>query len=225
MSTSGCSAVVLAPPSAVPLSATRPRRFAPGTASRIVLTARSTLSEVRPLTITSAPSRARTRAISRPMPPVDAVTSARCPRSCRSMFILRFRTWACSLMLFYPHGHVWSLARRRPECDLRAFLSLPRRRGRDHRHVALAQAGFPAPREGVADVRERDRKYLARGAGRERAGRAVGRQFHLQPPRQKGHRLHVRVVRRQPELGQRGGPRGDLEPRRPRLRPPGPGVP
>src|SRR5689334_4698345 len=44
MSTSGCSAVVLAPPSAVPLSAARPRRFAPGTASRIVLMARSTLS-------------------------------------------------------------------------------------------------------------------------------------------------------------------------------------
>src|SRR3954470_2895420 len=85
MSTSGCSAVVLAPPSAVPLSAARPRRFAPGTASRIVLTARSTLSEVRPLTITSAPSRARTRAIPRPMPPVDAVTSARWPCSCRSI--------------------------------------------------------------------------------------------------------------------------------------------
>ena len=53
---------------------------ASGTASR-------TRGSPRPLTTTTAPSRASASAIAKPIPAVEPVTSARLPRSCRSMVL------------------------------------------------------------------------------------------------------------------------------------------
>ena len=85
MSTAGNWRMVSAVPSAVPLSAASFSSFAPGTRARMSAMAASTLAAVRPLTMTVAPSRARAVAISRPMPPVEAVTSAVMPSSSRSI--------------------------------------------------------------------------------------------------------------------------------------------
>ena len=81
MSTSGNARTVSAAPSAVPLSATS------GSPAPIASIARETVSSLRPLTMTRAPSRASDVAIAWPIPAVEAVTSAVLPSSSRSIAV------------------------------------------------------------------------------------------------------------------------------------------
>ena len=93
--------------------------------------------------------------------------------------------------------------------------------GRGHRGCDRIPMTRRESREAAMDVRERDRRYIARESPAEGVQvAALGGELRLRPPRQEGHRLHVGVVRRQPRLGRPGGPRGDPRVRRPRLRPP-----
>ena len=84
-STSGSAAISAAQPAALPRSAAIPWTTAPDTSCFSRAVTASTRASVRPLTVTTAPSRARARAVANPMPAVDPVTSARFPFSPRSI--------------------------------------------------------------------------------------------------------------------------------------------
>src|SRR5260221_2458640 len=84
ISTRGVAFSRLAAPSVVAGSARTPSPRAPP-ARRMLSTASSSFAWVRPAMTTFAPSTASLRAIARPIPPVDPVTSAVLSLSCRSM--------------------------------------------------------------------------------------------------------------------------------------------
>src|SRR5207237_379777 len=72
-------------PSAVDRSAPTPVTSPSPLTPRILTTASSTRSTVRPLMTTEAPSWYRPAAAANPIPAVEPVTNARLPRTCRSM--------------------------------------------------------------------------------------------------------------------------------------------
>jgi hypothetical protein len=83
---------------AVPLSATKGSNRASSTVLLMLAIALLTTASVRPFTITVAPSLARDRAISMPIPPDEAVTKANLPFSPRSMFASPFMFFSNTLM-------------------------------------------------------------------------------------------------------------------------------
>src|SRR3989449_11097784 len=89
MSVAGTRAIRAATPAAVPRSAATPETCAPapGAARRTSAVAARTRDSVRPFTMTAAPSRASARAMARPMPAVEPVTTAVLPASCRSIYV------------------------------------------------------------------------------------------------------------------------------------------
>ena len=85
MSTSGSRAVTARHPAAVARSAATPSADTPATSPRSLDSASSTRASVRPLRVTVAPSAASARAVAKPIPAVDPVTSALFPFKPSSM--------------------------------------------------------------------------------------------------------------------------------------------
>src|ERR1700720_3305616 len=124
ISTLGTALRRMAAPSAVAGSASTPRTSAPPDV-RMPATAWSSLTWLRPVTTTLAPSTASLRAIARPMPAVDPVTSAVLPLSCRSMWKLRssrhheqFTLWPVPQRSFPDGGDTHLLQKREGILDM-----------------------------------------------------------------------------------------------------------
>ena len=92
MSASGTARVRVAAPSAVARSAAIPASVAPGTSCCNFATAAAVRPASRPLSVTAAPAAARPRAIAKPMPAVEPLTTA--DRPFRSI-----------IMGSFPSGH------------------------------------------------------------------------------------------------------------------------
>src|SRR5918998_6821030 len=129
-SSSGNARIVASAPSAVPLSDTTDAKSPFGTSSRRPASAASTVSGLRPLTATVAPSPASEAAIARPIPPVEAVTSARLPARPRSTD--SGRRFLEALEVGQPVGHELVAAGRQVAPDARG-----RTHGRRHLREGL----------------------------------------------------------------------------------------